>query len=123
MLGVCEVGFKPLKLFLSFWANQRFVLILIVGERVDRQNREALVNVDFVVPASLERVSDRIAVLLVGRVLVEPEVKHEVVELILLIWRSSVVVVLAIVVTEGHEDWRVWEVLREQLLYLLMGFL
>ena len=54
---------------------------------------------------------------------IEPEIEHEVIVFVLLVGEGSVVMVLAVIVTEGHQDWSVREELREELLNLRMSYL
>jgi len=53
----------------------------------------------------------------------EPELEYERIEFVSLIFWWSIIMILAIIVSESHEDRGIWKVLCEQFLNNSVGFL
>ena len=107
----------------SFLSNLIFILPLVVHQCVNRKNRNFIIDIDLVVSTIFECLFNLICVLSIWSVVLEPDIKHEIEEFLLLFLEGRVVVPLCIIVTEGEENWCIREILGKKLLDLLMCIL
>jgi hypothetical protein len=106
---VIEVALNPVHLTLSVRPNLVRNLLSIEGKSVQTQQRKIFRNIYFVIPTLHESSLSLGSKGSIGRMVLEPEREHKLVELLLLLGEGSIVVVLAVIVAKSEENWYVRE--------------
>ena len=89
-------------------------LFLIVHQCVQGKEGHLVRNLDLIVATSFEGLFDIGLKLLISWMSIEPDIKREVEEILLISLEWRLIVILAIIIAQSPQDWSVWHVLCEE---------
>ena len=118
-----EVVFDPFKMLFSLVADLRLILLLVEDQSIHRHHRNTIFQIYDVIPTFFEcRFNFRCCEFAVRLVIHKPELPNEVIKLLFLFLKWSIVMELAVIVSKSVENGNIWKEFSEELLDLDVVF-